>query len=279
MASAAKNLDSQTVAGFGVEWSRYDQKAVSQDELRGYFEAYFKLFPWSTLPASAVGFDLGCGSGRWAKFVAPRVARLHCIDASAEALEIARRNLSSQPNCVFHNESVDAMSLEPGSMDFGYSLGVLHHVPDPLAGLRACVQKLKPGAPFLVYLYYAFDNRPAWFRALWQASDTMRRQICQLSPPMRIRITQLIAAGVYLPLARIARALEQAGLNAESFPLYAYRDSSFYTMRTDALDRFGTKLEQRFSSEQFRALLENAGLDRVTVSRDPPYWCAVGFAR
>jgi hypothetical protein len=49
-------------------------------------------------------------------------------------------------------------------MDFGYSLGVLHHVADTEGALRAAVRTLKPGAPLLVYLYYAFDNRPRWSR-------------------------------------------------------------------------------------------------------------------
>jgi 2-polyprenyl-3-methyl-5-hydroxy-6-metoxy-1,4-benzoquinol methylase len=44
-------------------------------------------------------------------------------------------------------------------MDFGYSLGVLHHIPDAQKALSDCVKKLKLGAPFLVYLYYSFDNR------------------------------------------------------------------------------------------------------------------------
>lgn len=278
-ASGARNLDPSTVAGFGVEWSHYDQESVSPAELQTYFDAYFKIFPWDTLPPSAVGFDLGCGSGRWAKFVAPRVARLHCIDASSDALAVARRNLAEQVNCVFQNASVDTMSLEARSMDFGYSLGVLHHVPDPLAGLRACVQALKPGAPFLVYLYYSFDNRPTWFRALWRASDFFRRRICELLPRTRIRVTRLIAAGIYWPLARTSRVLERCGARSSFLPLYAYRNASLYTMQTDALDRFGTKLEHRFSAQEVRSLMETAGLERVTVSPDPPFLCAIGYAR
>lgn len=276
---AARNLDPDTVAGFGVEWNRYDQKAVSPVELRAYFDAYFKIFPWNSLPPAPVGFDMGCGSGRWANLVAPRVAELHCIDASKDALAVAKRNLADHTNCVFHNESVDTMSLEPRSMDFGYSLGVLHHIPDPLAGLRACTRALKPGAPFLVYLYYAFDNRPAWFRTIWRASDALRRAICQLPPEARIRLTQVIAASIYWPLARTARALERFGLTLQSLPLYAYREASFYTMQTDALDRFGTKLEHRFSAEQVRKLMESAGIERVTLNQDAPFWCAVGYAR
>ena len=48
------------------------------------------------------------------------------------------------------------MPLPDGALDFGYSLGVLHHIPDTQSALRACVRKLKAGAPFLLYLpHYA----------------------------------------------------------------------------------------------------------------------------
>jgi SAM-dependent methyltransferase len=229
------------------------------------------------LPAGAVGFDAGCGSGRWAQQVAPRVGRLHCVDASAQALEVARRNLADVDNCTFEVASVDAMSLADGSMDFGYSLGVLHHIPDTEAGLRACVRKLKPGAPFLLYLYYAFDNRPRWFRALWRASDAVRRVVSRAPGPGRYLLSQALALGVYWPLARTARLLERRGRDVESFPLSIYRDASVYVMRNDALDRFGTRLERRFTRAEITAMMTSAGLLAVRTSDAPPYWCAVGF--
>ena len=123
-------------------------------------------------------------------------------------------------------------------MDFGYCLGVLHHIPDTVEGIRACVQKLKPGAPLLVYIYYAFDNRPPWFRMLWKVSDTGRRIISRMPIAMRYLITQAIAFCVYLPLSRVSSVLESLGHDVSSFPLSIYRNTSLYTMRTDALDRF-----------------------------------------
>jgi SAM-dependent methyltransferase len=270
------NLDPKTVEGFGHEWARFDQSRLRADEARTAFDLYFRLFPWSSLPSQAVGFDLGCGSGRWARLAAPRVGTIHCIDASAEALAVARRQLEDIPNAVFHHASVAEIPLPDGSMDFGYSLGVLHHVPDTAQGIRCCVAKLKKGAPFLVYLYYAFDNRPAWFRALWRVSDAGRALISRLPPPLRTVFADAIAAGVYFPLARTAAALEKAGLDIETFPLWAYRHGSFYTMRTDALDRFGTRLEQRFTRPQVHDMMERAGLVDVAVGDEFPYWCAVG---
>jgi SAM-dependent methyltransferase len=270
------NIDEKTVEGFGQEWSRFDQSVVSEDELRAGFESYFSIFPWDSLPANAVGFDLGCGSGRWARLVATRIGTLHCIDPSKAALNVARRNLRHQRNCCFHLASVDAIPLGDDSMDFGYALGVLHHVPDTAAGLLACVRKLKVGAPFLVYLYYAFDNRPRWFRLVWRTSEALRLGICRLPFSLRYAVTQLIAAGAYYPLARLSYALERLGWNVENFPLSAYRRMSFYSMRTDALDRFGTRLERRFTARQIKALMEGAGLEHITFSQTWPYWCAVG---
>jgi len=175
------NVDAKTVEGFGEEWSRFDQTGMSETELREQFDRYFAVFPFESLPAGAEGFDLGCGSGRWAKLMAQKVGRLHCIDASAEALQVARKNLAQAENAEFHHASVSEIPLADEAMDFGYSLGVLHHIPDTARGIEACVRKIKPGAPFLVYLYYAFDNRPAWFRLVWKASDVVRRTVCALS--------------------------------------------------------------------------------------------------
>jgi SAM-dependent methyltransferase len=269
------NIDPKTVTGFGHEWSRFDQGRLGEEAL-DFFGRYFRLFPWSSLPPRAAGFDLGCGSGRWARLVAPRVGTLHCIDPSAEALAVAETQLGTIPNIVFHRASVDEIPLEDGSMDFGYSLGVLHHVPDTARGIKSCVAKLKPGAPFLVYLYYAFENRPAWFRTLWRLSDVGRQVISRLPAWPRALTTDAIAATVYFPLARSAAALEKVGIDVDTFPLSSYRHRSFYTMRTDALDRFGTRLEQRFTQPEIREMMERAGLVDIAFGSEFPYWCAVG---
>ena len=270
------NIDTKTVTGFGDEWSRFDQAGLDHRELVEQFERYFAVFPWEELPANSVGFDLGCGSGRWAKLVAPRVGRLHCVDASSAALEVARGNLAGFPNVEFHNASVADIPFADGSMDFAYSLGVLHHVPDTTAGIASCVSKLKRGAPFLLYLYYAFDNRPSWYRAMWRASDVLRRVISSMPSGLKHLVTDLIAALVYFPLATVSRLAERAGMNVGSFPLSTYRRHSFYTMRTDSLDRFGTRLEQRFTRVEIESMMRAAGLEKIRFSNEEPYWCAVG---
>jgi SAM-dependent methyltransferase len=271
------NIDTKVVEGFADEWTRFDQSKLDGQELEQLFNQYFECFPWEKLPKDAIGFDLGCGSGRWAKLVAPRVGKLYLIEPS-DAIEVARKNLAEFKNCEFYRAGVDNIPLEDESCDFGYSLGVLHHIPDTESGLRNCVAKLKAGAPFLLYLYYAFDNRPKWFRAIWKLTDAFRRIISALPNRLRYLVTQFIAAVVYFPLARIAAIAERLGFNVAHLPLSQYRHSSFYTMRTDALDRFGTRLEKRFTKIQIREMMERCGLENIRFAKFP-FWTAVGTKR
>src|SRR4051812_47592934 len=117
-----KNIDQQTVAGFGEEWEAFDQSRLAGEEYDKLFNGYFAIFPFAALPSGAEGFDLGCGSGRWAAGVVERVGKLHCIDPSEKALAVARGRLSDHANVEFHLASVDSIPLADNSQDFGYSL-------------------------------------------------------------------------------------------------------------------------------------------------------------
>jgi ubiquinone/menaquinone biosynthesis C-methylase UbiE len=271
-----ENIDLKTVDGFGDEWKRFDQSMLPIQEQEKIFNDYFSIFPWALLAKDAIGFDMGCGTGRWAEIVASRVKLLHCIDPSV-ALDVAKVKLKNYDNCVFHNATTDSVNIDHSSMDFGYSLGVLHHIPNTPKALKDCVELLKPGAPFLVYLYYAFDNKPFWFKTIFKGSNFLRLGISKLPHSIRYLFSQILALGVYLPLARFSLLIDKMGINTENIPLSAYRNCSFYTMRTDSLDRFGTRLEQRFTKKQIEKMMLEAGLRDIVFNNSVPYWCAVGI--
>ncbi|MDO8732883.1 MAG: class I SAM-dependent methyltransferase [Actinomycetota bacterium] len=271
------NRDDEVVAAFGDEWSRFDQSDLSQADREQAFAKYFGIFPWDRLPSASAGLDIGCGSGRWAAMVAPRVGSLICIDASPEAAKVAEQNLAHLHNCTVVVASVDSLPVAAGSMDFAYSLGVLHHVPDTQAAIRSCAETLKPGAPLLVYLYYSFENRPRWFRALWRISNVLRQTISHSPAAVRNTTCEVIASTVYWPMARAGALGSRLGAHTEGWPLSTYQHMSYYVMRTDARDRFGTRLEQRFSRAEIETMLLAAGLTDITFAEHMPYWCAVGF--
>ena len=131
------------------------------------------------------------------------------VDPSGLALSQAKINLNQFSNCEFECSSVSDSELPKNSQDFGYCLGVLHHIPNTLDGIKACSEKL------------SFDI-----------------------------------------------------LN---FPLSDYRDKPFYFLRTDALDRFGTKLEKRFTKYEIKEMMLEAGFTKISFSRKTSFWVAVGI--
>ena len=273
-----KNIDQKVVDDFGREWDHYDQSRLNLKLEEAYLQ-YFHLLPKKYLNSNAIGFDAGCGIGRWAKFVAPRVKYLYCFDPSQKALDVAQRNLSNLKNCFFECKSINEFSVSDESMDFGYCLGVLHHLPNTLNALSNCVAKLKKGAPLLLYIYYKFDNKPFWFKSIWRCVDIIRRLICRFPFKLKLLLTRLIAVCIYFPLARLAFLLEYLGLNVENIPLSDYRKKTFYFMCTDALDRFGTKLEKRFTKEEISSMMLKSGLKGIEFSNSTPFWVAIGYKK
>ena len=98
--------------------------------------------------------------------------------------------------------------------------------------------------------------------------------------PFRLKslCCEVIAALVYWPLARFAWSCEKLGSEVDSFPLSAYRKRSFYQMRNDSLDRFGTPLERRFTKVEVQQMMESCGLEKISF-RQFPCWCALGYRR
>lgn len=270
---ALRSMDRHTVEGFGDEWSTYDQGDRDPESIRRSFDRYVARFPWPD--EGAVGLDVGAGSGRWAAQVLERGRAIVAIDASLQALGVCRRNAPDAPAI---NGSAVELPFADDSFDFAISLGVLHHLPDTDGAIGEIRRVLRPGAPFLVYLYYAFDNRPTWFRMLWKASDALRQLLAAAPFKVRLWVTRALAYFVYWPLSRAAKVLERVGVGVGSFPLSAYRDQPVYVLRTDALDRFGTRLEKRYTKPEIERMLVRQGFSDVEFNPEFPYWCAVARA-
>lgn len=271
-----KNIDKKTVEDFGEEWSQYNQNIPDQ-ELKIAWNQYFEIFPFDKISSDSEGFDMGCGSGRWAKFVVNNVQLLNCIDPSEKALDVARKNLEEFSNINYFQASVNDNPLEENSQDFGYSLGVLHHIPDTQEGINACAKLLKKDAPFLLYCYYNFENRPFFFKPLWKLSDLLRKIFSPFSFRKKVVIASIISYLIYFPIARFALICEQLGANVSNFPLSDYRKKSFYFMKTDALDRFGTRVEKRFSKDEIRTMLQKAGFKDILFSEKEPFWVSISY--
>ena len=269
------NLDDDTVKSFGAEWERFPE--FTEQEIEKIGEDYFDIVNDSILTKNSHVLDVGCGSGRWSKFVAPKVLSVEAIDPSTSVITAANF-LGEEKNVRVSQASVDNIPFSDNSFDLVFSLGVLHHIPDTEKGIIRCVDKVRNGGWFHIYLYYNLENRGSLYRYIYYISSTLRRRISGYGDSKKFMIADLIATLVYYPLARLSKILRTIGLHkiSSKLPLAYYSDKSFTIMRNDALDRFGTPLEKRFSKDEISTMLRNAGLVNIEFSDKQPFWHAIG---
>jgi SAM-dependent methyltransferase len=271
-----KNLNQKVIDGFGDEWTTFDYALTETDEaLDAQFLAYSAPIELIQFDAkSAVAADFGAGSGRWASRMLPHFSLVYALEPSNGACKVLHNKFASEPGMKILQETVGVNSIPVGSLDLAMSLGVLHHIPDTGLAIKDIALKIKSGGIFLCYLYYKLDNKPVYYRVLFWASNSLRLVISRTPYALRRLTAQIIAGVVYLPLARVAKILGDRGKDISNFPLHHYANMPFVMLQNDALDRFGTRLEQRFSKKEITEMLGNAGFDLSTLkfSDVEPFW-------
>ena len=271
-----ENLDQEVIDSFGHEWAAFDYSETETDEaLDAQFLAYCAPIDLGHFnPNTSVAADFGAGSGRWASRLLPYFCLVYALEPSDGASKVLKKKFSDEPRMRILQESVGVNSIPDDSLDLAMSLGVLHHIPDTGLAIKDVASKIKSGGVFLCYLYYKLDNKPIYYRGLFWISNSIRWVISRLPYAMRRLIARIIAGVVYLPIARTAKLLGKKGKNVSNFPLHHYANMPFVMLQNDALDRFGTRLEQRFSKKEITEMVTNAGFDLSTLkfSDGEPFW-------
>ena len=270
------NLDQQVIDSFGHEWAAFDYaESETDDALDSQFLAYCTPIDLTQFNSkSSVAADFGAGSGRWASRLLPHFSLVYALEPSDGANKVLKNKFSKESRMTILQETVGANSIPSGSLDLAMSLGVLHHIPDTGLAIKDVASKIKGGGVFLCYLYYKLENKPLYYRGLFWTSNSLRWVISRLPYAMRRLISKIIAGAVYLPLARTSKLLGNKGKDVSNFPLHHYADMPFVMLQNDALDRFGTRLEQRFSKKEIIEMLGKAGFDLSTLkfSDMEPFW-------
>jgi SAM-dependent methyltransferase len=271
-----QNLDQEVIDGFGHEWAAFDYSENENDEaLDKQFLAYCSPINLDKFGVkSSIAADFGAGSGRWTARLLPYFSLIYALEPSDGANQVLRNKFKNESRVRILQESVGANSIPAESLDLAMSLGVLHHIPDTGLAIQDVATRIKSGGVFLCYLYYKLENKPILYRGLFWTSNSLRWVISRMPYAMRRFIAQIIAGIIYFPLARISRLLKDKGKDVSNFPLHHYANMPFVMLRNDALDRFGTRLEQRFSKNEIIEMIGNAGFDLSTLkfSEEEPFW-------
>ena len=271
-----ENLDQGVIDSFGHEWATYDYGETETSEaLDAQFMAYCAPIDLTQFnPKTSLAGDFGAGSGRWSSRLSPHFSLVYALEPSDGANSVLKNKFSNDPKIVVLQETVGSNSIPLASLDLAMSLGVLHHIPDTGLAIKDVSRRIKPGGVFLCYLYYSLENKPAYYKMIFKAVDGVRRVISVLPQRVKQLVTSTIAALVYWPLARLSKVLNKLGIDTSNVPLHHYADMPFVMLANDALDRFGTTLEQRFSKAEITEMLRVADFDISTLkfSDKEPFW-------
>jgi ubiquinone/menaquinone biosynthesis C-methylase UbiE len=270
------NLDKNTVNSFGEEWLKFN--AFTEEEINIAGSQYFDIIDGTILNKNTTVLDLGCGSGRWTKFIANKVKIVEAVDPS-EAVYSAYYTNIKESNVRITQASVSNIPFNDNTFDLVICLGVLHHIPDTQQALTDVVKKIKSGGKILLYLYYSLDNRGFLYKLLFNLSTVLRLLISKMPKTLKKITCDVIAIFIYMPFVLLTRLLQMLLGNKQwikKIPLSYYCDKSFNIIRNDALDRFGTPLEQRFSKKEITSMMQIAGLSNITFSNNEPYWHMIG---
>ena len=253
-----------TAAAFGWQWQHF---AEFHPEFEDQFLDWLDPIDRAFFAGKRI-LDVGCGTGRHAYLASRFGAReVVAVDLSG-AVEAARANLASLDNV--HVVQGDLLRLplrdaaEGGGFDLIYSIGVLHHLPDPQEGFRALLPFLRPGGTIAVWLY-GFENN-GFVR---HAVEPLRRFTTKL-PHSALRAVAWplavafhgVAKGVYRPLenTRAGRAL----------PLDEYMSSvadfSFRQNYGIVFDQLSAPTATYIRGEEVEGWFEEAGLQDVRIS-------------
>lgn len=270
-----KNIDMEVVKSFGEEWNKFHE--FSPKTIDKICEEYFDIIDDSIINKDTYMVDIGCGSGRWSKYFLDKVNFIEAVDPS-DAIFAADKLLKGQENVRITRASIETLPWPDETFDFGMSVGVLHHIPDTQAALNACVKKIKKGGHFYVYLYYKLDNRGFLFKSLFYASDILRRVVSKLPAAAKKITCDILAVVAYMPFVLVAKLFFALGFKkmAAGIPLSSYANKDFYIIRNDSLDRFGTRLEQRFTKQEVEKMMLRSGLTNIKFGNNSAFWHAIG---
>lgn len=233
------------------------------------FAEYFDLVDLSSLDNARI-CDLGCGMGRWSYLLLQKVQCREAILVDfSEAIFTARQLLAGAPQALFFMGDITRLPFRPGFADFIMALGVLHHLP---VDCLQVVRQLKQYTPrLLVYLYYALDNKPFYYRWLLNLYTPLRLRLWKVrSDRFRIAFSWFGLVFFYLPFIGLGYLLKPFGLS-KYVPLFEeHHWVGLEGMRHSVYDRFFTHIEQRVKRRQIEELRDT--FSQVTIADGQAYW-------
>ena len=264
----------QTSDAFGWQWQEFNRLhadwATYEDQFLDWVAplqpAFFR---------DKVVLDAGCGMGRFTAGATRLGAqRVIGIDLSA-SVEAAHRFTAHLPNAAIVQADLYQLPFK-SPFDLAFSIGVIHHLPDPPAGLKAIGKHVQTDGLLLAWVY-GYENN-GWIR--------------NVVNPIRERITARLPRGGLYSLSYALTIVLQAALHtlyragpgtalSRWLPYYSYLHwLAQFNIRHNhcvVFDHLGAPTTHYVRKDEFRSWFERAGFAEVTLTwRNRNSWRGLG---
>jgi SAM-dependent methyltransferase len=212
-----------------------------------------------------VGLDVGCGAGRHVKQATGLGAEVIGLDVS-RAIDSAVRLNDGNPKAQFVQADILKLPFRPAAFDFIYSLGVLHHLPEPERGFRRLIQALKSGGAICIWVYQRTRRK--------ECLEYIRRVTTRipLKPLQALSWTAAaIDYGLFVNLYRLGRSSHMIASNAPPL-IKEYASYDFGASYTDWFDRLSAPISHSYSEADILAWCERAGLQKIDTALVEDSW-------
>jgi SAM-dependent methyltransferase len=263
LATSGLEVDKQrTVDAFGWQWQEFEHVYADQPGLSAEFLEWVKPIDSDFLAGKLV-LDAGCGMGRFTVAAASLGAgQIVGVDLS-ESVEAARHFTRSIPNIAIVQADLYHLPFRD-PFDLAFSIGVIHHLPDPEEGIKTVGRHVKPGGSLFVWVYGHENN--GWIR---NVVDPVRKMVTSRLPR---RLLYALSAAVAAPLQLVLRVYRrpQPQTSGRTLPYYPYLHwLSQYDFRHNLVvvfDHLVAPTAVYVKREELRGWLERAGFSQVALS-------------
>jgi SAM-dependent methyltransferase len=204
-----------TAENFGWQWQHFNETD----------EHYGKQFlGWiapvnSTFFAEKVVLEGGCGKGRHTLLAANWGAKdIIGVDLSS-AVETAFSKTREIPNVHIIQADIYNLPLRR-CFDYAFSVGVIHHLPNPRSGFLSLASKVKPGGHLSAWVYGAENNE--WITN-W-VSPLRERLTSRLRPRTLLQLSKIPAAMVFTATKLLYRPLNRNSMGRRLAAKLFYND-------------------------------------------------------
>ncbi len=247
--------DGAYAASFGRQWNWF--RTVQLDSCSGTDESARTLRAttgWTVTDyRGRLVLDAGVGAGRFADVVAREGGEVVGIDLT-DAIDAAYANIGAHAGVHLVQADIFAMPFREATFDLAYSIGVLHHTPDPAAAFRCVAATVKKGGGLAIYLYHRYG--------ITRFSEAIRRVTTRLPSSVMLALSALaIPAGPLYRTPLLGKVL-QVGCPISGHPNWRWR-------WLDTFDWYTPRYQWKFLYPEVYAWFRANGFHEIEIFDDP----------